>query len=53
MFGVLGMLLVYSIISIVGSCLCYVPAILFLPLSIGALFLAYRDIFPVDGKELL
>jgi hypothetical protein len=49
-FGVLGMLLVYSVISLVASCFCYVPAILFLPLSLGAIFLAYRDVFPVDDK---
>jgi len=52
-FGVLGMALLYSFISFVASCFCYVPAILFLPLSLGGIFLAYRDVFPVDEKELL
>jgi hypothetical protein len=48
--GLLRMVLLYTLISIIASCFCYIPAILFLPLSIGGIFLAYRQIFPLDGK---
>ncbi len=41
----------YGLISLVAACLCYVPAFLFLPFNIGATFLAYRQIFPVDKAE--
>ena len=48
--GVLKLVLLYTLISLVAACMCYIPAILFLPLSFGGIFLAYREIFPLDGK---
>jgi len=48
--GVLMLILLYTLISMVGTCLCYVPGILFLPLSFGGIFLAYRNIFPLQNK---
>jgi hypothetical protein len=44
--GLVGMLLLYGLISCLGACCCYVPAVLFSPLFFGAVFLAYREIFP-------
>ena len=46
----LKLVLLYTLISLVAACMCYIPAILFLPLSFGGVFLAYREIFPLDGK---
>ena len=46
--GLVGMLMLYGLISGLGTCCCYVPAILFLPLVFGAVFLAYREIFPAE-----
>jgi len=51
-FGLLGMMLLYTLISFVAACLCYVPAFLFMPLAFGGYFLAYRNIFPENEKEL-
>jgi len=48
--GMLMLVLLYTLISLVGCCLCYVPAILFLPLSFGGIFVAYREIFPWESK---
>jgi uncharacterized membrane protein len=48
--GVVQLVLFYTLISLIGACLCYVPAILFMPLSFGGIFLAYREIFPLEGK---
>ena len=45
-WGVLGYLVVLTIVSVVLTMMCYVPGILFLPISLGTLFLLYRDIFP-------
>jgi len=52
LFGLLVMTFVYMFISIVAACFCYVPAILFMPLAFGGYFLAYRNIFPENEKEL-
>jgi hypothetical protein len=46
--GLVGMLLLYGLISCLGACCCYVPAVLFSPLFFGAIFLAYREIFPAE-----
>jgi uncharacterized membrane protein len=48
--GLVMLVLLYTLISLIGGCLCYVPAILFLPLSFGGIFLAYREVFPLAGK---
>lgn len=45
--GVLKLILAYALISLfLAFCLCYIPVFLFVPLSFGAVFLAYRAIFP-------
>ena len=51
-FGLLGMSFLYMFITIVAVCFCYVPAILFMPLAFGGYFLAYRNVFPENEKEL-
>ncbi len=44
-FGVLWFMIVMMFLSFVLAMMCYVPAILFMPLSFGAIFLLYRDIY--------
>lgn len=44
--GTVWFLFVLMVITFALACLCYVPAILFMPISFGSLFLLYRDIFP-------
>lgn len=48
--GLLMTIFVFSVISMIGACMCYVPAILFMPLSFGGIFVAYRDIFPDEAQ---
>tara|TARA_R110002049_G_scaffold285698_4_gene467150 strand:- start:340058 stop:340825 length:768 start_codon:yes stop_codon:yes gene_type:complete len=45
MGGVIVFMIVNMIISMVLTLMCYVPVFLFMPISLGALFLMYRDIF--------
>lgn len=46
--GLVGMLLLYGLISCLAACCCYVPVLLFTPLCFGAVVLAYREIFPAE-----
>ena len=46
--GVLGMVIVFTFISTIATCMCYIPGILFMPVSFGGMFLAYRQIFPIQ-----
>lgn len=46
---VLAILVVNSLLTMVGVCLCYVPAILLMPLTFGSIFQLYRDVFAVTG----
>ena len=48
--GVLGMVLLHALISVVASCFCFVPALFLMPLSFGATFLAYRQIYPRNDE---
>ncbi len=43
--GCVFLLLVMGVFSLLATMACYFPAILLMPISFGALFLAYRDIF--------
>ena len=45
-WGILGMVLVYSLLGMVAACMCYVPVFFLLPLSFGSTFLLYRQVFP-------
>ena len=49
--GVLAMVFVFSLISLLATCLCYIPGILFMPISFGGMFLAYRQIFPIQVQS--
>ncbi len=48
--GILLMLIVYSLISLVASCLCLIPALLFMPVQAAAMILVYREVFDVSFK---
>jgi len=52
-FGVFGFVFIYTVISFIGSCLCYFPAIMFLPLSLGGIFLAYRKIYAKEQPAFI
>ena len=43
--GCISLLFVMGVASILAALACYFPAFLLMPISFGALFLAYRDIF--------
>ncbi len=49
LFGVLLFLIVMMIASALLTLMCYVPALLFMPVSFAALFVLYRDVFPQPG----
>ncbi len=44
--GVVWYMIVVMAISLVLTMMCYVPGILFFPISFGSIFLLYRDVFP-------
>lgn len=50
--GILILLLVYSMIGFVASCLCFFPALLFMPVQAAAMILVYRDVFDVSAKPV-
>lgn len=45
LFGVLLFILVTTIVSMLASLLCYLPVLLVMPISFGALWILYRDVF--------
>ena len=45
-WGVAWYMFVLMFVSVILALMCYVPAILFLPISFGSIFLLYRDVFP-------
>jgi uncharacterized membrane protein len=45
--GMLGLVLLQSLLSLAGLCFCYVGAFLVMPVVVGATVTAYRKIFPV------
>lgn len=50
LFGLIGYLIVTTVVSIVLMMMCYIPLFFFLPVMFASLFLMYRDIFPVDSN---
>ncbi|MGB7324554.1 MAG: hypothetical protein WBD31_06765 [Rubripirellula sp.] len=46
LFGITWYMVVLMFISLVLVCMCYLPVFFFFPVSFGAMFLLYRDIFP-------
>jgi uncharacterized membrane protein len=50
--GMLGLVLINMVLGMVGMLLCYVGALLVLPIGFGALAVAYRRVFP-DGSTSL
>jgi len=45
LFGVLLFIVFTTIVSMVASILCYLPIFLVMPISFGALWILYRDVF--------
>ncbi|TWU58074.1 hypothetical protein [Rubripirellula reticaptiva] len=50
LFGITWYMVVLTFISLILVCMCYVPVFFFFPVSFGAIFLLYRDIFPNPGS---
>ncbi len=48
-FGVLFYFIVLTLISIPLAMLCYIPVFLFFPISMGSIFVLYRDIYPREA----
>lgn len=46
LFGLIGYLIVLTIMSVVLAMMCYIPLFFFLPISFASLFVLYRDIYP-------
>ena len=44
--GVLGLVLLTTLIGFLAACCCYLPVFLVLPITFGATALAYRKVFP-------
>lgn len=44
--GMLGLVLLSTLISLPAACCCYLPVFLVLPITFGATALAYRKVFP-------
>lgn len=51
LFGVLLFIIVTTIVSMVASMLCYLPIFLVMPISFGALWILYRDVFGPTVQE--
>lgn len=49
--GVILFLFVVMVISTVLAIMCYIPVFFFLPVSFGAMFVLYRDVFPHQVSE--
>ncbi len=45
-WGVLWMSIVFMFVTLALMCLCYFPALLFMPVMYAALFMLFRDLFP-------
>ncbi|KAA1261546.1 hypothetical protein LF1_40960 [Rubripirellula obstinata] len=50
LFGLLGYLIITTVVSIVLMIMCYIPLFFFLPVLFASLFLIYRDIFPLEAQ---
>jgi len=50
--GLLGYLIVLTIVSVVLAMMCYIPLFFFLPISFASLFVLYRDIYPLAPEAL-
>jgi uncharacterized membrane protein len=48
--GILIATIVFSIIYVFASCLCWFPAILFAPIPLGVFAILSREVFPVTAK---
>ena len=48
--GILVATIVFSVIYVLASCLCWFPVILFAPIPLGVFAILSREIFPVDAK---
>lgn len=44
--GIVGLMILIAVIGFAGAMCCYVPALLLMPLTMGALAVAYRRVFP-------
>lgn len=50
--GLLGLALVGGILGLVGACLCYVGALLVLPITFGAQMIVYERVFGLSEPEI-
>jgi hypothetical protein len=46
LWGMLGLVFLNTLIGLLASCCCYLPVFLVLPITFGAMTLAYRKVFP-------
>lgn len=51
LFGVLLFILFTAIVSMLAGMLCYVPAFFVMPISFGALWILYRDVFGLPAQR--
>lgn len=51
MGGLVLLLVVFSLISGLAAMACYIPVFFVLPLQFGALYILYKQIFPVANKQ--
>jgi uncharacterized membrane protein len=45
LMGVIGLVFVSGVLSLLAAAACYIPVFFLMPISLGAMYLAYRDIF--------
>jgi uncharacterized membrane protein len=50
--GVVGLMVLTTLLSMVGVLACYVGAYFFMPIHMAAIMVAYRQVFPADGSVL-
>jgi uncharacterized membrane protein len=49
--GIVWFLFVLMCLSILLMIMCYLPALLFMPISLASMFVLYRDIFPLEPVD--
>ena len=53
LFGLIGYMIVLTIVSLVLAMMCYLPVLFFLPVSFASLFVLYREIYPRSVVETM
>jgi uncharacterized membrane protein len=49
--GMMGLILLFTLMSLAGVLACYVGAILVMPIGYAAIAVAYRQVFPAEASE--